>query len=227
MKFKDIIANAYNRVKEVLQPEEQELLSPIPVQAQQQYHNQFWDNADLKEAEAAMAQYGGKPEGKVLGATTGGRNPKWEQWKQLAPKSFEQLLSGAQIASEKHGVPADLLMDIAGAETSGGQFLTQMGADGNPVPNGGRGFYMFEQPTLNSLGADIDPYSATASADLAAQRIKAGELSRWGTSKEAAMKNQGKYWGTLDNPNNQNGSLIDFYSPEELNQFLAKEYQVK
>lgn len=224
MNLSDIFTKATNSIKELFK--EPELISPLPqkVQAQMmleadpeyQKNMQFWDDADLREAQAAMDKYGGKPSGRVLGAKTvngAGRNPNWEKWQKLAPKSFEALLAGARQASENTGVPSDLLMDISGAETSGGQFLNQFG--GAP----GQGYFQFEPETLNGLGANIDPYSATESAQLAAELIKNKQLSRWGTP--------GARWGTLDNPNNNNGRLTDFYTPEELNQFLSPKYQIR
>lgn len=200
-----------------------ELISPLPsqpvnvqAQTQEQLGNDFWDQADLREAEETMAQYGGQPQ--VLGAQTirGGRNPLWEQWSQSAPKSFEQLLAGARQASENTGVPVDLLMDISGLETSGGQFLNQFG--GAP----GQGYFQFEPETLQDIGSNIDPFSATESAQLAAELIKKGQLSRWGTPQDGKRD-----WGTLDNPNNQNGSLVDFYSKNELNPYLSPDYKIR
>jgi len=208
----DLFQKALGGIQNTFAPAK-ELISPIPQQVQAEWDNSFWDNADLKEANQAEAQYGGKPQ--VLGATAnrfGGRNPNWEKWQQLAPKSFEQLLSGAQIASERTGVPADLLMDISGAETSGGQNLNQFG--GAP----GQGYYQFEPETLRDLGSNIDPYSATESAGLAADLIKKRQLSRWGTPEGN--------WGTLNNPKNKNGKLTELYTKEELNKYLSDKFQL-
>lgn len=197
-----------------------ELISPIPrgsipqVQASDKFGQNFWEQADLRDANQALANVNPNVnKGQVLGANTnGGRNPNWEKWRQLAPKSFEQLLSGAQIASERTGVPAELLMDISGAETSGGQNLNQFG--GAP----GQGYFQFEPETLRSLGSNIDPYSATESAGLAADLIKKRQLSRWGTP-------QGN-WGTLNNQKNKNGKLTELYTKAELNKYLSDKFQL-
>lgn len=162
----------------------------------------------------------------VKGASTsknGGRNPYWEQWKRTNPKAFEELFSGTGIASQETGIPQDLLMDISGIETSGGQNLIQKDKRGNVVPNGGQGYYQWEQPTLKSLGSNIDPMSATESARLAAQEIAKGMLSRWGTPQ--ATNPLDKNWGSFDNPKNRNGSLVDWYSPDELNPYLAPKFR--
>lgn len=185
-----------------------------PVQAQEPLDPEFWTQADLREANQSMAQNGGVP---MDIRNSGGRNPKWDRWQQLNPKSFEELLAGARQASQNTGVPTDLLMDISGLETSGGQFVNQIG--GGP----GQGYFQFEPETLSDLGSNIDPYSATQSAQLAAELIKNNQLSRWGTPQAPGMRD----WGTLDNPNNRNGKLVDFYSPAELNPYLSPEYQVK
>lgn len=208
----DLYQKALGSVQNTFAPAK-ELVSPIPPQVQAQWDNQFWNNADLREANEAEARYGGKPQEKVLGATTGGRNPNWEKWQQLNPKGFQELLSGAQIASERTGIPADLLMDISGAETSGGQNLNQFG--GAP----GQGYFQFEPTTVRSLGVEnFNPYSATESAGLAADLIKKRQLSRWGTP--------GARWGTLDNPRNKNGKLTDLYTKEELNKYLSDKFQL-
>lgn len=138
------------------------------------------------------------------------RNPNWENWKKANPGKFAEILSGSQIASNETGVPYGLLMDIAGAETSGGQNMNQL--SGGP----GKGWFQFEGDTINDLGQNIDPNSATESARLAARLIANKQLSRWGTP--------GSKWGTLDNSNNSNGALTDFYSPEELNQYLSDKW---
>jgi len=139
------------------------------------------------------------------------RNPNWEFWQKTQPGKYAEILSGSKIASEQTGVPYGLLMDIAGAETSGGQFMNQL--SGGP----GKGWFQFENETMDDLGQKIDPNSATESAKLAARLIANKQLSRWGTP--------GSKWGTLDNPNNRNGALTDFYQPEELNQFLSDKWQ--
>lgn len=139
------------------------------------------------------------------------RNPNWETWAKTNPKGFQELLSATQTASKETGVPPDLLMDISGIETSGGQFLKQL--SGGP----GRGYYQFEGETLNDIGANIDPMSATESAGLAANLISKKQLSRWGTPKSN--------WGSLNNPRNANGRLSDWYSPEELNQYLTPQHR--
>lgn len=138
------------------------------------------------------------------------RNPKWNQWQRAQPKRFQELLAGAQAASKQTGVPAGLLMDISGLETSGGQFLDQL--SGGP----GQGYFQFE-PGQSYIPEGFDPYSATQSALLAGKRIAGGNLSNWGTP--------GGNWGTLDNPNNVNGKLTDFYTNEELNPYLSPQYQ--
>lgn len=204
----DILLRVLESVEKKFNPE---LLSPLPkgnVPTDPTKTQKYWDEIDLKEAQVVEDKYGGKPKRKV----TGGRNPNWEKWSKQNPSRFAQLLAGAQAASAKYGVPADLLMDISGAETSGGQFLDQI--SGGP----GQGYFQFE-PGQSYIPAGFDPYSATVSADLAAKRIAGGNLSNWGTPKGN--------WGVLDNPNNINGRLTDFYSPEELNPFLAPKYKIQ
>jgi len=135
------------------------------------------------------------------------RLPQWEQWSKQNPKGFEELLSGTGLASEKWGVPQDLMMDIAGLETSGGQFMNQVG--GGP----GQGWFQFEPDTLEGLLSQIDPNSATESADLVGQLISEGQLSRWGGPK--------RRWGTLDNQRRpESDRLSTYYSPEEINPYL-------
>lgn len=129
------------------------------------------------------------------------RSPIWDKRKVEAPQSFAELISGTKIASEQTGVPQDLLMDIPAIETTGGKFMEQL--SGGP----GRGWYQFEE------AQGFDPMSATESAIRAAQEIKAGRLSRWGTPEGN--------WGSLNNPSNANGKLTDWYTNEELNQYLA------
>lgn len=139
------------------------------------------------------------------------RNPLWNKWSKINPKSFQELLSGTKIASKETGVPQDILMDIPGIESSGGQFMRQL--SGGP----GRGYYQFE-PGQAYIPPNFDYDSATESARLAAKRIKSGNLSNWGTPQGG--------WGSLNNLKNSNGKLTDWYSPEELNQFLAPKFRL-
>lgn len=133
------------------------------------------------------------------------RNPNWGQWKRNNPKGFEELLSGAKLASTKHGVPAGLLMDVSGLETSGGTQLNP------PMGHTASGYFMFNQPTINDpylpakVPSGFDPMSATDSADLAAQLIRKKQLSRW---------------AVLNTPGAGKNMLTDFYSPEELAPYL-------
>jgi len=133
------------------------------------------------------------------------RNPNWALWKKQNPKGFEALSSGAELASQKHGVPADMMMDLSGLETSGG---TQLGS---PVGHTAGGYYMFNNPTLNdpylpvNIPEDFDRNSATQSADLAAQLIKKRQLGRW-----AVAKGKGAGGNTLG----------DFYSEEEMSPYF-------
>lgn len=137
------------------------------------------------------------------------RHPNWNKWKQQSPKSFDELLSGTRKASEQYGVPQDLLMDIAGIESSGGQIMDQL--SGGP----GKGYYQFENPE-----SGYNPYSATESAQLAAKRIKNKQLSNWGTP--------GGNWGSLDaSIRDPKDRLSSYYTPEELNKYLVKDYQFK
>lgn len=235
-----LLSNIYQKALGAIQNtfNKPELINPIPEVPQITPEQAFAKENNITihsgspsmEQLVAFANRDKQPEqGQVMGTTTtnSGRNPNWDYWQKTNPKRFDELLAGARQASENTGVPVDMLMDISGAETSGGQILTQKLPNGQPVPNGGRGYFQFEEPTLRGLGSDIDPYSATESAQLAAELIKSGQLSRWGIPREQAMEQYGKYWGTLDNPNNNNGSLIDFYSPDELNPYLAEDFQVR
>ncbi len=133
------------------------------------------------------------------------RNPNWGTWKRQNPKGFEEILAGAMAASERTGVPADLLMDLSGLETSGGTQLDP------PEGHTARGYFMFNEPTLSDpylpveVPQDFDPMSATQSAQLAAELMKKQQLGRWSVAK-------GKGAG--------GNSLGDFYSPEELSPYL-------
>ncbi len=149
-----------------------------------------------------------------IGPVKPSRNPRWEQWRKNDPKAFEQIFSATAIASEKSGIPQDLLMDIAGIESSGGQFMNQL--SGGP----GKGYYQFENPEPG-----YDPYSATSSASLAAKRIGNKQLSNWGYDEDDQMAREGRTWGSVDNPKNQNGRLTDFYNEQDLNAYLTKHWQ--
>ena len=132
------------------------------------------------------------------------RLPQWETWKKQNPSRFNELLSATAQASQAYPkVPQSLLMDISGLETSGGQFLDQL--SGGP----GQGYFMFEPTTLRDIGADINPYSATESARLAAELINKGQISRWGK--------MGRKWGTIDNQRRPaSDRLSTYYTQEEL-----------
>lgn len=191
MNFKDILATVLSRAREAFASKPQELISPLP------------DGYTPQVSTPTPT-----PEPAVLGAQTPQiqpRNPNWAHWQQVNPKGFQELLSGAQLASERHGVPADLLMDVSGLETSGG---TQLGS---PQGHTAAGYFMFNDTTLNDpylpaqVPADFDKNSATQSADLAAQLIKKRQLGRW-----AVAKGKGAGGNTLG----------DFYSPEELAPYL-------
>jgi len=142
------------------------------------------------------------------------RNPNWATWKRQNPKGFEELLSGAHLAAEKHGVPADMLMDISGLETSG---TTDMNP---PEGHTAAGYYMFNDPTVGNPARGIpaspevarlmpegfDRNSATSSAELTARLMKERrDLGRW-----AVVNGQGA----------GRNSLRDFYSDEELSPYL-------
>jgi len=223
MGLTDLLKQALEAVSKSLQPE---LLSPIasasaPSPTPDKTKTQeYWNAIEAKEAQAVEDQYGGKPAPRY-----GGRNPKWEQWSKQNPNSFQELLSGAQLSSEKYGVPAEMLMDIAGIEGSGRLNIDQRNSAGDIVEGSGQGAFQFE-PGQSYLPENWDPYSATASADLAGQRISEGHLSNWGVPKEIAKRDWGKYWGSVDNPNNSNGMLTDLYAAAELNKYIPnKEYQ--
>lgn len=146
------------------------------------------------------------------------RNPRWDTWKKIHPKAFEELLSGTEIASKETGVPQSLLMDIAGIESSGGQFMNQL--SGGP----GRGPFQFE-PGQKYIPPNFNFNSATESARLAGKRIASGALSNWGYDANKQMEREGRNWGSVDNPNNKNGRLTDFYPKQLLNKFLSKNYK--
>jgi hypothetical protein len=134
---------------------------------------------------------------------------------------LDELLSATAQASQNHGVPQDLLMDIPAIESSGGQFPYQL--SGGP----GRGPYQFEvdgqgrlAPDLQArVGNDFDVFSATDSADLAGQLIAEQQLSRWGKP--------GGTWGSLDalirRPDER---LTTYYDPKtELNPYLPEQFR--
>lgn len=141
------------------------------------------------------------------------RHPRWDQNREKFADYYQQLLSGTGLAHQKYPrVPQELLMDIAMIE-SGGRPISQ---HGGPA----QGYFQFEPSTLAGLNSTIDPYSATQSAELAAQLINSNQLSRWGTP--------GGTWGSLDaSRRNPEDRLTSYYSPEELNQFLADQYQIR
>lgn len=152
------------------------------------------------------------------------RNPIYENQiyksNQNPVVKFDEMLAGAQEASQRWEVPLDLLMDIPAIESSGGQFGNQM--SGGPAV----GPYAFEMPLKDDIQAivnkifpdsEFNPLSATDSANLAGYLIKNKQLQRWG-------KPDGT-WGSLNNPNNTNGKLTDYYSPEELNPYLGENFQ--
>lgn len=185
----NFLQNLLNSVKTALKPKE--LLSPIP----QGYAMEMKPQATPTPT----------PMPTPTPVPVQGRNPNWQTWQRQNPKGFQELLSGVQQASQKTGVPADLLMDVSGLETSGGTQLNP------PAGHTARGYFMFNEPTLNDpylpaeVSADFDPMSATDSAYLAAQLFKQRQLGRWAVAK-------GKGAG--------GDSLGDFYSPEELSPYL-------
>jgi len=183
--------NFIELIKSVLGGGQQQLISPIP----ENYNPQFYAPSPTPTP------------------TQPYRNPRWETWKETNPRSFAELLAGTQEASQNTGVPQELLMDISGLETTGGRYLDQMGG------GVGRGYYQFEPATTQDITSNMNPYSATDSANLAAKEIAGGRLSRWGTPSGQ--------WGSLNNPKNMNGKLTDFYSKEELNRYLAPKFQFK
>lgn len=197
MNLQQILQNALNAVRGAFQPQQKELISPIPKEDMVGFGGQTTEQAPQPTPTPSPSP---TPMPQIQP-----RNPNWEHWQQVNPKGFQELLSGAQLASERHGVPADMLMDVSGLETSGG---TQLGS---PAGHTAAGYFMFNDPTLNDpylpadVPADFDKNSATASADLAAQLIKKKQLGRWAVAK-------GKGAG--------GNSLGDFYSPEELAPYL-------
>lgn len=188
MNLQQIFQNAVNAVRDMFK--EPELISPLP--------KDYQFGAQTTQKTAPTPSPSPTP-------MVSPRNPNWQTWQRQNPKGFEELLSGAQLASQKHGVPADMLMDMSGLETSGGLQLDP------PAGHTARGYFMFNEPTLNdpylpaTVPDDFDPMSATQSADLAAQLIKKKQLGRWAVAK-------GKGAG--------GDSLSDFYSPEELAPYL-------
>jgi len=132
------------------------------------------------------------------------RHPGWEKVK--GNKNYQEMSSGTALANQKYpDVPQDLLMDISMIE-AGGMPIQQYGGPA-------QGYYQFEPSTLAGLKSNIDPYSATESAELAAKLIHNKQLSRWGVP--------GGTWGSLDASRRQpDFRLSTYYSPEELNQFL-------
>ncbi len=147
----------------------------------------------------------------------------WSEWKEQNPETYQRLLEETERVSKEKGVPQDLLMDIAGLETSGGQFMEQQGGPG-------RGPYQFEVDESGNLPSDVqniaretgieefNPKDIGQSVELAGELVKRGQLSRWGTPQSS--------WGTLDNPRRKEGErLTDYYSQEELNKYLGEQHQ--
>lgn len=199
---------------------EPELVSPLPKgyvpNLQAKEDQSFWDNADLQEANEAMAKYGGKPQVKNYRHQIYD-DPSYVRDGSTGGLKFDELLAAARQANKAYPrVPVDLLMDKFAIESGGGQYLKQF----NNGP--GRGPSQFEMPLPEDLARiapeDFNPMSATDSAMLSAQLINNNGLSRWGTP--------GGTWGSLDASRREpKDRLSTYYSPEELNQFLAKDYQ--
>lgn len=189
--FKDLLAKAFTKFQEMFPVREQELVSPLP--------------EDYQFPQARAAQMPDASPSPTPTPQIQPRNPNWEVWQRQNPKGFEELLAGARQASENTGVPADLLMDVSGLETSGGTQLNP------PKGHTASGYFMFNDPTLNDpylpadVPVDFDRNSATQSAQLAAELMKKQQLGRWAVAK-------GKGAG--------GNSLKDFYSDEELAPYL-------
>lgn len=189
--FKDLLAKAFTKLQEMFPVREQELVSPLP--------------EDYQFPQARAAQMPAASPSPTPTPQIQPRNPNWEVWQRQNPKGFEELLAGARQASERHGVPADMLMDMSGLETSGGLQMNP------PAGHTARGYFMFNEPTLSDpylpvdVPEDFDPMSATDSADLAAQLMKKKQMGRWAVAN-------GKGAG--------GNSMRDFYSPEELSPYL-------
>ena len=150
----------------------------------------------------------------------------WNTWKEESPDIYQQLLEATKNTSGETGVPQSLLMDIAGLESTGGKYTKQL--SGGP----GRGAYQFEvdengdipedmQNIANSIGLEnFDPLDIGQATKMAGELIKRGQLSRWGT--------QGGNWGTMDNQNRAEDERIsNYYSNEELNQYMSPNYAFK
>lgn len=140
------------------------------------------------------------------------RHPGWQEHQRDYPKYNQELTSGTRLASQKYNVPQNMLMDISMIET-GGKPIDQYG--GGP----GQGYFQFE-PKQSFIPPGFDPYSATASADLAAREISNRRLSRWGLP--------GGSWGSLDASRRlPKDRLTTYYSANELNPYLPFSYQLK
>lgn len=144
-----------------------------------------------------------------------GRVKYWDTWSKQYPESYQSLKSAAERVEKEIGVPAEILIDISGIETSGGHSLIQN--SGGP----GRGYFQFEMPLPSDIKkiADrlfnnkFDPFDAYQSARLAGELIKNRNLSRWGKF--------GGSWGSVDNQTrDKNERLTTYYSKEELSKYL-------
>jgi hypothetical protein len=144
-----------------------------------------------------------------------GRVEHWNSWSKQQPEAYNSLRNAAEDVEKETGVPAELLIDISGIETSGGQFLKQI--SGGP----GKGYFQFEMPLPNDIkkiadrlfGGNFDPFDAYQSTRLAGELIKNKQLSRWG--------NIGGKWGSIDNQNRKESErLSTYYSEEELSKYF-------
>lgn len=196
--FKDILAKIWGAVQDSFK--EPELVSPLP--------------KDYQFPQAQAVSIPAPSPTPTPTPTVEPRNPNWGTWKRQNPKGFEELLAGAMAASERTGVPADLLMDLSGLETSGGTQLDP------PKGHTAAGYFMFNDPTVGNPEREMKPspevlpfipegfdrMSATQSAQLAADLMKERqELGRW-----AVARGRGAGGNTLG----------DFYSDEELAPYL-------
>ena len=143
------------------------------------------------------------------------RNPRMQEFQRQNPKDFQEITSGAKIASGGNPIVESIINDIA---------VNESGMRRNPphnplwegsVESGPRGAFQFTGNT--AAGFDLeDPTNATEAAKAVALAMRRRQLSRW---LETVSSEYGEGGAT--------GIPLDqLYQPEELNQYLVPKYQV-
>ena len=181
----------FNKILNSLFSNSQELLSPIP---REKLISPTWSSKP-------------KPTPKPTPKPEPYRNPNIDYWFKQKPVGLkpDEMLSATKIASKKHDIPQDLLMDIAGLES-------MVGYDPNSYKeneSGALGPFQFLAETAKGL--DLEPESrlnATASAVATAKALHNKRLTEW---------------DVIDKPGAAGNKLTDWYSEKELMPYVSKD----